>query len=181
MIVDFKPYLLCLGQLGRFYTRYALFTPLIELILDHDSRYNLTLLIAVGLDGEDRILPLAWALVPGENERWWNWFCDNLAKAFGDDLYPHFVVISDRDKGLLNAVESKLPGATHAMCCQHIAENIHKRFGKEYKAPFWAIARAQSQSAFDTAVQALQRDAPQVEEYIASIGYESFASPCFPR
>jgi hypothetical protein len=69
------------------------------------SRYNLTLLIAVGLDGEDRILPLAWALVPGENERWWNWFCDNLAKAFGDDLYPHFVVISDRDKGLLNAVD----------------------------------------------------------------------------
>ena len=145
------------------------------------SRYNLTLLIAVGLDGEDRILPLAWALVPGENERWWNWFCDNLAKAFGDDLYPHFVVISDRDKGLLNAVESKLPGATHAMCCQHIAENIHKRFGKEYKAPFWAIARAQSQSAFDTAVQALQRDAPQVEEYIASIGYKSFAFACFPR
>jgi hypothetical protein len=32
------------------------------------SRYNLTLLIAVGINAEDRILPLAFALVPGENE-----------------------------------------------------------------------------------------------------------------
>jgi hypothetical protein len=36
------------------------------------SRYNLTLLIAVGIDAEDRTLPLAWALVPGESETWWS-------------------------------------------------------------------------------------------------------------
>lgn len=100
------------------------------------SQYNLTLLIAVGIDGEDRVLPLAWALVPVENEVWWSWFCKNLVEAFEDDLLPLYVVISDRDKGLLNAVKSELPGADHAMCCQHIAENIHKRFGREYKAPF---------------------------------------------
>jgi transposase-like protein len=138
------------------------------------SRYNLTLLIAVGIDGEDRILPLAWALVPTENEVWWSWFCKNLVKAFERDLLPSYVVISDLDKGVLNAVESELPGAYHAMCCQHIAENIYKKFSREYKAPFWQIARAQSQSAFDTAVQALQIDSPQVLEYISSVGYENF-------
>jgi hypothetical protein len=144
------------------------------------SRYNLTLLIAVGIDAEDRILPLAWALVPGENETWWSWFCEHLAKAFDVGLPDQYVIISDRDKGLLNAVQSKLPGANHAMCCQHIAENIHKKFGREYKALFWQIARAKSQSIFDTAVQALKRDAPQVEEYISSIGYNNFAFMCFP-
>ena len=66
------------------------------------------------------------------------------------------------------------------MCCQHIAENIHKRFGIQYKAPFWQIARAGSDTAFNTAVQSLQRDAPEVEEYIASIGYENFAFARFP-
>ena len=80
----------------------------------------------------------------------------------------------------MNAVKLKLPTAYHAMCCQHIAENIHKRFGIQYKAPFWQIARAGSNRAFDTAVQALQRDAPEVEEYIASIGYENFAFNRFP-
>jgi hypothetical protein len=144
------------------------------------SRYNLTLLIAVGIDAKDRILPLAFALVPVKNEVWWSWFCKNLVEAFECDLLPSYVIISDRDKGLLNTVELELPGASHAMCCQHIAENIHKKFGKEYKAPFWQIARAQSQSAFDTAVQALQIASPQVEEYISSIGYQNFALLSFP-
>jgi hypothetical protein len=67
------------------------------------------------------------------------------------------------------------------MCCQHIAENIHKKFGIQYKAPFWQIARAGSEQAFDEAIKALQRDAPQVEEYISSIGYENFAFTRFPR
>jgi hypothetical protein len=80
----------------------------------------------------------------------------------------------------LNAVKAKLPTATPAMCCQHIAENIHKRFGIQYKAPFWKIARAGSKRAFDIAIQDLQRDAPEVKEYLASIGYENFAFACFP-
>src|ERR1700709_1443025 len=66
------------------------------------------------------------------------------------------------------------------MCCQHIAENIRKKFGVQYKAPFWQIARAGSEYDSDNAVQALQRDAPQVEEYISSIGYKNFAFTHFP-
>ena len=51
------------------------------------SQYNLTLLIAVRIDAEDRILPFAWALVPSENETWWTWFCEHLFEAFNcDDL-----------------------------------------------------------------------------------------------
>ena len=93
---------------------------------------------------------------------------------------PSYIIISDRDKGLLNTVESELPGTSHAMYCQYIIENIYKKFGKEYKAPFWQIARIQSQSAFDTAVRALQIASPQVEEYISSIGYQNFALLSFP-
>ena len=50
----------------------------------------------------------------------------------------------------------------------------------QYKAPFWQIAHTRTNRAFDIAVQALQRDAPKVEEYIASIGYENFAFTRFP-
>ena len=91
------------------------------------------------------------------------------------------VIISDQEKGLLNTVKSKLPGVYYAMCCQHIVENIHKKFGKQYKAPFWRIAQAGSERAFNIAVQALQNKAPEVEEYISSIGYKNFAFACFPR
>ena len=36
------------------------------------SPYNLTLLLAVVIDTEDRVLPVALALVPRENEKWWS-------------------------------------------------------------------------------------------------------------
>jgi hypothetical protein len=144
------------------------------------SRYNLTLLVAVGIDTEDHVLPLAFALVPIENEKWWSWFCEHFITALGSALPQHYVIISDREKGLLNTVKLKLPGAIHSMCCQHIAENIHKRFGRNYKSLFWQIARAQSEVTFETAIQALQ-DSPQVKEYLESIGYKSFAFSRFPH
>jgi hypothetical protein len=53
-----------------------------------------------------------------------------------------------------------LAASLYTLNSQHITENIHKKFGKEYKAPFWQVARTQSQSAFDTAVQALQIASP---------------------
>jgi hypothetical protein len=31
------------------------------------------LLIACGIDANDKVVPIAWALVPIENEAWWMW------------------------------------------------------------------------------------------------------------
>ena len=76
-------------------------------------------------------------------------------------------------------MELKLPGAYYAMCCQYIAENIYKKFRREYKAPFWQIACVSTESVFDLAIQALQRDALEVEEYISLIGYSNFAFAYF--
>jgi transposase-like protein len=85
------------------------------------SRYNLTLLIAVGIDAEDHVLPLAFALVPIGNEKWWSWFCEHFTTALSSALPQHYVIISDREKGLLNAVESKLPGAKFIQCVVNIS------------------------------------------------------------
>jgi len=116
------------------------------------SRYNLTLLLAVGIDAEDRVHPLAFALVPIENEQWWSWFYTYLIDAFKDDLPSEYVIISDRDKGLLNTVQLKLLGIYYTMCYQYIVENIHKKYGRDYKATFWQIARVLCESSFSIAI-----------------------------
>jgi hypothetical protein len=36
------------------------------------SRYRMMLLIACGIDANDHVIPLAWALVPIEDASWWN-------------------------------------------------------------------------------------------------------------
>jgi hypothetical protein len=35
------------------------------------SEYHIMLLIAVGIDANSNILPLAWAVIPTENDEWW--------------------------------------------------------------------------------------------------------------
>jgi hypothetical protein len=73
----------------------------------------------------------------------------------------------------LNTVKLKLPNVYYTIYCQYIAENIYKKFSIQYKAPFWQIVYIGSEYTFNNAIQALQRDAPQVKEYISSIGYKT--------
>jgi hypothetical protein len=163
------------------YFRLRLLRPFYTLDSTHTrSQYNLTLLIIVGIDSEDRVLPLAWILVPSENETWWTWFCERLREAFKNTFHPETLIISDREKGLFNAVKSELPYAYHAMCCQNIAENIHKKIGWQYKAIFWRITRTAHQPTFDSLIETLERDSPRVVEYISLIGYNNFTFLHFP-
>ncbi|GJY26441.1 chloroplast stem-loop binding protein of 41 kDa b, chloroplastic [Tanacetum coccineum] len=62
-------------------------------------------LVAVGLDSNNRIYPLAYALVEAESKSSWCWFLQCL----GNDIDPHpnsnFTFISDRQKGIIRAVK----------------------------------------------------------------------------
>ena len=39
------------------------------------------LLAAIGRDANDRMYPLAWAMVEGENNDSWEWFMEQLRKS----------------------------------------------------------------------------------------------------
>jgi hypothetical protein len=46
------------------------------------SRYRMILLIACGIDANSNVVPLAWALVPIEDESWWHWFLTYLKASY---------------------------------------------------------------------------------------------------
>jgi hypothetical protein len=62
------------------------------------------LLIATGIDANGQILPLAWALVATENTKWWKWFCKFLEARFPGLRAKDHVFISDREKGIFEAI-----------------------------------------------------------------------------
>jgi zinc finger SWIM domain-containing protein 3 len=86
----------------------------------------MTLLLACTLDGNNEILPLAWAIVPIEDRENWQWFLKNLKESFLNIDCERMVVISDRDKGLLEALQEVLPKSYHSNYSQHIADNIQR-------------------------------------------------------
>ncbi|XP_052621593.1 uncharacterized protein LOC128127206 [Lactuca sativa] len=71
------------------------------------------ILSAVGVDSNNGTYPLAYAVVESENTSSWKWFLQCLAEDL--DLYSNsnFTFISDRQKGLLPAIEQLFPNAAH--------------------------------------------------------------------
>ncbi|XP_049386699.1 uncharacterized protein LOC125850912, partial [Solanum stenotomum] len=67
------------------------------------GKYEIKLLIDVGIDENDNILPLAFAIVDKESKEAWKWFFRNLS-AHVIKSRQDVCVISDRAKGILTSL-----------------------------------------------------------------------------
>ncbi|XP_056864674.1 uncharacterized protein LOC108808175 [Raphanus sativus] len=116
------------------------------------------LLAAVGRDGDNRIVPIAWAVVEVENNINWEWFVRLLKEDLGLQDGSKFTIISDKQKGLVNAVKNELPEAEHRMCARHILSNW-KRDSKdpELERMFWKIAGCYTVGEFEEALEVLKK------------------------
>ena len=69
------------------------------------GQYKGQILTAIGVDGNNQIIPLAMAFVEGENFLSWVWFFRQVKIAIVKDR-PNVCVIHDRHAGILKAVKT---------------------------------------------------------------------------
>ncbi|KAL2485962.1 MuDR family transposase [Abeliophyllum distichum] len=107
------------------------------------SEYGGQLLSAVGIDGNNAMFPIAYAVVDTENGENWTWFLSLL----GSDLQIgnpfQWTFISDKQKGLMQAVRTLFEESEHRTCVRHLYNNFklnHK--GMVLKHTLWNAARA---------------------------------------
>ena len=81
------------------------------------TRFRMTLLIAGGIDANGETLPLAWLLVPIECSTWWSWFMKHLKQAFNLLKAKGFIIMLDREKGLLGVLDEVLLDVVQAFYC----------------------------------------------------------------
>jgi hypothetical protein len=93
------------------------------------GKYKGTLMVVIGMTAENQLLPLAFALVKGENNESWSWFLRLVRKeVLGPDR--SICMISDRHRGLLNGAKDPIDGyppLIHRWCSHHFAANIWKK------------------------------------------------------
>ncbi|XP_071738751.1 uncharacterized protein [Rutidosis leptorrhynchoides] len=99
------------------------------------------ILTAVGVDSNNGIYPVAYAIVELECGASWTWFL----KCLGEDLElgsnSNFTFISDRQKSLVHAVENLFPCVEHRHCLRHIHGNMKGQFrGVAHKNHLWRCA-----------------------------------------
>ncbi|GKD04224.1 ribonuclease H-like domain-containing protein [Tanacetum coccineum] len=99
------------------------------------------MLIAVGVDTNNGIYPVAYGIMESENQYSWTWFLTCLADDF--DLYTNsnFTFITDRQKVLVPTIAKLFPAAEHRFCVRHINENMNITWkGGDYKEMSWKCA-----------------------------------------
>ncbi|KAI3791870.1 hypothetical protein L2E82_05734 [Cichorium intybus] len=137
-------------------------------------------LTAVGVDSNNGIYPLAYAIVEAENTSSWKWFLDCL----GEDLDLHansnFTFISDRQKGLLPAISQKFPCAEHRFCLKHIYENMRKYWKtREYKDHLWKCATATTIPEFERFMREFSFFDMKAHEWLSKIPAKHWARSHF--
>ncbi|XP_071727511.1 uncharacterized protein [Rutidosis leptorrhynchoides] len=116
------------------------------------------LLTAVGVDSNNGIYPLAYAIVEAENTESWKWFLLCLGADLGLVENSNFTFITYRQKGILPAIASVFPCAEHRYYVRHIHQNFKKTYrGEEYKKILWKSASATTVIEFEGAMQEMRQ------------------------
>ncbi len=132
------------------------------------------LLVACYKDGSNSVKIIGIAVVSTENESNWLWF---LGKIKDRLLLPPSCIISDREKGLINAV--KIFSCFHAFCFRHVMENLQTRFkNKNIKKAAWKMAKSNTLQDFLKHEEIIRKLNPNALDWIKSIGYDKLTI-CF--
>ena len=138
------------------------------------SRFKGILLSATAVDAKGSLFPVAYAVVDAENDNNWAWFIEHLRTVIQQHAPAHLTpgkltFLSDRQKGLLEAVEQLLPASPHGYCLRHLYENFHKEFKTPILKTFlYNAARATSTEAFNTEIEKMREVNPASVNWLLS-------------
>ncbi|KAL2933320.1 Protein FAR1-RELATED SEQUENCE 8, partial [Bienertia sinuspersici] len=135
--------------------------------------YKGVLLTAVGIDGNNEILPLAYGIVASESSDSWSYFFRNLRILFvkhgchRDD----WTFMSDRMRGVEGALMEVFPRATRRICAQHLVKNCKDAgfTGSAFHKAFWTAADAYNMYVFNKAIEAITKLNADAAAYLLDV------------
>ncbi|XP_071924520.1 uncharacterized protein [Coffea arabica] len=109
------------------------------------GEYKGKLLVAVSQDANNKILPIAYAIVDEETISSWSWFMEQLRYNVALDRHP-ICVISDRHNGIIYTMTHfdywEEPLAYHRFCLRHVWSNLITHFKSLHlKKLCWTMGR----------------------------------------
>ncbi|GKA62292.1 mutator type transposase [Tanacetum coccineum] len=147
--------------------------------------FPMQILTVVGVDPNNGIYPLAYAVVESKTKQSWLWFLDCL----GDDLElfrnSNFTFVTNRQKvNILNwiipALAETFPATKHRYCLKHIYDNMKLQWrGKLFKELLWRCATATTVSHFNRVVEEVKQANKDVYDWLKDISPQHWARSYF--
>jgi transposase-like protein len=142
------------------------------------TRYRGQLLTAVGIDPNDCIFPVAFAIVEVEDTETWRWFLQTLKQDLGiENTYP-WTVMSDKQKGLIKAVTKLFPNSEHRFCVRHMWQNFQNTFrGDVLKNQLWKIARSSTVAKWEANMEEMKAINPEAYAWLEELPPNTWVRP----
>ncbi|XP_027364296.1 uncharacterized protein LOC113871400 [Abrus precatorius] len=143
------------------------------------GKYKQTLLIATTQDGNNSVLPIAFAIVEGETLSAWEWFLAMIRLNVTDKT--EICLISDRHQSIKSAVSNphigwQPPNAYHVYCIRHIASNFNRRFkNSAMKSMLMKLAYTPCKQRFEAGLNKFRSHSPEVQTWIDNISKEKWS------
>ena len=91
------------------------------------NKYRLPLLIVCGVTALNTTFYIAFCFLISEHTDDYAWMLRQLRGLYQTlDISPPNVIVTDREKALISALEVVNPGTTHVLCLWHIQKNVLK-------------------------------------------------------
>ena len=128
------------------------------------------MLLLVGTDVENSLIPLAASIVHGETAGAWLFFFKHAVQHMPRLNSNEMVIISDRCKGLIDGISAFCPQAHHCYDVVHLLRNISSHYGApvatSIKPVLWRAAKTLHQASFDVAMDELKKISMEAFSYL---------------
>ncbi|KAL1202075.1 hypothetical protein V5N11_015018 [Cardamine amara subsp. amara] len=143
------------------------------------SKYQGTLLLASGFDGDGAVFPLAFAIVNEENDSNWHRFLSELRKILeaNSENMPKLTILSSRERPIADGVEANFPTAFHGFCVHYLAEWLRKEFQSPILVNLlWEAAHSLTVLEFKSIINKIEQISPEASLWIQNISPALWAS-----
>ncbi|XP_026378442.1 uncharacterized protein LOC113272862 [Papaver somniferum] len=131
------------------------------------GKYGGCLLSATALDGQNGLVPLGIMVCRNECAENWFLFLNNLKHRLADHPVEPINFISDRQKGLRDAVQKLFPTSPHRFCFRHMYANFKMHYkGSKVHTLFWNAARAYKPKHFQAHMDSMMSENVSACQYL---------------
>ncbi|KAK4391754.1 hypothetical protein Sango_1953200 [Sesamum angolense] len=149
--------------------------------IPHAPVFKRFFLAAIGLDGNNGLFPVAFAIAESECKESWGFFFENLSIMLsGFSCDKPWTFMSDRQKGLVETINEIVPNAVNRRCARHIYANFRGQFaGAALKRYFWQAARSYNVAGFNFALHKIKELKPAAYDWLLKIPAEMWSRHAF--
>ncbi|MQL89960.1 hypothetical protein Taro_022547 [Colocasia esculenta] len=150
------------------------FRPILFLDGTHMKQHRVqgVILAASALNGNNELFIIAYSIADSKTYDNWFWFLQNLKNTLLSDR--RIVFLSDRGKGLKEAIPDIFPIDHHGYYFQHIMQNFNDQCAGKYAAPFkkllrkilQCIAYVVTEQEYQDAMMAMELNSADAKEWV---------------